>query len=472
MVFITIIVVSLLVCIAHWAYSRRRNQRFNGKLPPGSMGLPFIGETIQFFTPYTKRDIPPFFKKRMDRYGSLFRTNIVGYEIVVSTDPEVNKFIFEQEGKSFISWYMDSFGNICGKDNFLFLYGDIHKYIRNLTLSILGVQGLKEKFLSEMEDLTSKQLELWSGQQSVELKEALSTMIFNLTTKKLFGSGEKNIAKLKQCYTAFIDGLISFPLNIPGTAYWKCIQGRKEAMKLISKMVDERRRNPNRQQKDFLDVIVEELSKNGKIITEKMALDVLFVLPFAFFESTSSAMVLAVEYLLENPKALEELTKEHESIISNRKSNESGITWQEFRSMTFTLKVINETARLANVVPGIFRKALKDVKLKEYTIPKGWMVMICPTTVHLNPVKYNDPCTFDPWRWKPEELHTGSKNFMVFGGGLRLCAGADFVKLQMAVFLHHLVTKYRWNVIKGQVVKKPGLVFPNGFHVQILKKNF
>ncbi|XP_055959619.1 cytochrome P450 87A3-like isoform X2 [Mercurialis annua] len=436
MSFVAIVAVSLLVCIAHWVYSWWRSQRINGKLPPGSMGFPFIGETIQFFTPYTTRDIPPFIKKRMDRYGSLFRTSIVGYQIIVSTDPEANKFIFEQEGKSFISWYMDSFGNIVGKDNFLFMYGDLHKYIRNLTLSLLGVQSLREKFLSEMEDLTSKQLELWSSQQSVDLKEALSTMIFNFTSKKLFGSGEKNIGKLKESYVAFLDGLISFPLYIPGTAYWKCIQGRKEAMKLIQKLLDERRRNPNSQKKDFVDVIVEELSKKGTVLTETTALN-----------------------------------KEHESIISSRKRNEFGITWQEFRSMTFTHKVINETTRLANIVPGIFRKALKDVKLKEYTIPAGWIVMVCPTTVHLNPIKYNDPCTFDPWRWKPEELHTGSENFMVFGGGSRLCAGADFVKLQMAVFLHHLVTKYRWNLIKGHFVKKPGLVFPNGFYVQFLKRN-
>jgi hypothetical protein len=37
----------------------------------------------------------------------------------------------------------------------------------------------------------------------------------------------------------------------------------------------------------------------------------------------------------------------------------------------------------------------------------------------------------------------GSKDFMAFGGGLRLCVGADFAKLQMAMFIHCLVTKYR-----------------------------
>lgn len=36
-----------------------------------------------------------------------------------------------------------------------------------------------------------------------------------------------------------------------------------------------------------------------------------------------------------------------------------------------------------------------------------------------------------------------SKQFMAFGGGMRFCVGTDFTKVQMAVFLHCLVTKYR-----------------------------
>lgn len=32
---------------------------------------------------------------------------------------------------------------------------------------------------------------------------------------------------------------------------------------------------------------------------------------------------------------------------------------------------------------------------------------------------------------------------MAFGGGVRLCVGADFAKLQLAVYLHYLVTKHR-----------------------------
>jgi hypothetical protein len=38
----------------------------------------------------------------------------------------------------------------------------------------------------------------------------------------------------------------------------------------------------------------------------------------------------------------------------------------------------------------------------------------------------------------------GSKDFIAFGSGLRLCVGVDFARLQMAILLHFLVTKYRY----------------------------
>ncbi|XP_075089891.1 cytochrome P450 87A3-like [Nicotiana tabacum] len=138
--------------------------------------------------------------------------------------------------------------------------------------------------------------------------------------------------------------------------------------------------------------------------------------------------------------------------------------------MSFTNMVINETVRLANIAPGIFRITLKDVQIKGYTIPAGWTFVVCPSSVHLDPNKYEDPLTFNPWRWKGEELHKGSKKFMAFGGGVRLCAGADLSKMQTAIFLHYLLTNYRWKVTnEGNVTRQPGLIFKKGLHIEISK---
>ncbi|XP_061950023.1 cytochrome P450 87A3-like [Populus nigra] len=470
---LSVVVSVVILCITHWIY-KWRNPKCKGKLPPGSMGFPLLGETIQFFAPYRANNISPFITKKMERYGSIFKTNLVGHRLIVSTDAGFNSFIFQQEGKLFQCCYPKSFNEIAGRENMVSAEGFLHKYLRNLVMNLVGNESMKQKLIPKVEKMVCEHLQSWCGQASIELREAVAKMEFSFGAKILLSYSESKSSKnLKQAYADFQHGLISFPLNIPGTAYWKCLQGRKKAVEIIKSILEERRATPRkRQEKDFLDLVIEEIKKNGSLMTEAIALDLLFILVFAAFETTSIALTLAVKNVCEHPKVLEELTKEHEAILRNRKNIDSGITWQEYKSMTFTHTVIHETVRLANIVPGIFRKVLKDVDIKGYTIPAGWIVMVCPPAVHMNPKQYDDPFTFNPWRWQGQELNAGSQKFMGFGGGSRLCAGAEFSKLQMAIFLHHLVTKYRWRVIKGgDIIRIPAVMFPNGFHIQILEKN-
>ncbi|CAN0907533.1 Cytochrome P450 87A3 [Linum grandiflorum] len=436
------------------------------------MGLPLLGETFDFFAPNTTSEIPPFVKERMKRYGSIFRTSLVGRSIVVSTDPDLNYFIFQQEGHLFQSWYPDTFTEIFGRQNVGSLHGFMYKYLKNMVLNLFGPESLK-KMIPEIEQTTAKRLKQWSQQDTVEMKEATATTIFDLTAKKLISYDQDSSSEnLRENFVAFIQGLISFPLNIPGTAYHKCLKGRKRAMKMLKNLLHERRMNPRKHQGDFFDHVLEELHRDNTILTEEIALDLMFVLLFASFETTSLALTLAMKFLSDHPRVLKQLTEEHEEIIRKRQNADSGLTWKEYKSMTFTFQFINETVRLANIVPGIFRKVLRDIQFKGYTIPAGWAVMVCPPAVHLNPAKYEDPLAFNPWRWDGQELNGASRNFMAFGGGMRFCVGTEFTKVQMAVFLHCLVTKYRWKPIKGgNTIRTPGLQFPEGYHVQILERD-
>lgn len=59
-------------------------------------------------------------------------------------------------------------------------------------------------------------------------------MIFDLTAKKLISyDQEKSSDNLRESFVAFMKGLISFPLDIPGTEYHKCLQVAKLSIAYI-----------------------------------------------------------------------------------------------------------------------------------------------------------------------------------------------------------------------------------------------
>ena len=105
---------------------------------------------------------------------------------------------------------------------------------------------------------------------------------------------------------------------------------------------------------------------------------------------------------------------------------------------------------MGNIINGIMRKAVRDVEVRGHLIPKGWRVLVYFRAVHLDAAVHDDPHAFNPWRWKeradmvPVMSSGGGGGFTPFGGGQRLCPGLDLARLEASIFLHHLVTSFRY----------------------------
>ncbi|RWR95018.1 cytochrome P450 87A3 isoform X1 [Cinnamomum micranthum f. kanehirae] len=238
----------------------------------------------------------------------------------VTAGPGCCQYICDkQEGRLFQSWYPDTFTEIFGRQNVGSIHGFMYKYIKSLILSLFGVESLKEHLLPEINRFAHTTLTSWSGQPSIEVKDATAAMIFELTAKKLISYDPITCSSsnLREKFVAFIEGLISFPINIPGTAYYKCIQGRKNAMRVLKKMIEQRRSSPERRKGDFFDRVIDELQKDRSMLTEATALDLIFVLLFASYETTSLALTMAIKYLSEHPQVLDKLT----SLVAGKKKN-------------------------------------------------------------------------------------------------------------------------------------------------------
>ncbi|KQK07094.1 hypothetical protein BRADI_2g33050v3 [Brachypodium distachyon] len=155
--------------------------------------------------------------------------------------------------------------------------------------------------------------------------------------------------------------------------------------------------------------------------------------------------------------------------LKKRKSAVGGtLEWTDYMSLAFTQHVITETLRIGNIINGIMRKAVKDVEVKgQLLIPQGWCVFLYFRSVHLDGHIYDDPYAFNPWRWKERDMMAASSGFTPFGGGQRLCPGVDLARLEASIFLHHLVTTFRWEAEDDTVVTFPTVRLKRGMPIRV-----
>lgn len=459
---------------------RKQNNGLN--LPPGNLGWPFIGETIGYLKPYSATTIGVFMEQHVSRFGKIYKSNLFGEPTIVSADPGLNRYILQNEGRLFECSYPRSIGGILGKWSMLVLVGDMHRDMRQISLNFLSNARLKSHLLKEVEKHTLWVLDSWKEDSPFSAQDEAKKFTFNLMAKHIMSldPGKLETEQLKKEYITFMKGVVSAPLNFPGTAYRRALQSRSTILKFIENKMDERIRQMEEGSEDVEeDDLLGWVLKHSDLSKEQI-LDLVLSLLFAGHETSSVSIALAIYFLEACPTAVQQLREEHTEIaMAKKQSGETELNWDDYKKMEFTQCVINETLRFGNVVRFLHRKTIKDVRYKGYDIPCGWKVLPVIAAVHLDPSLFDQPQLFNPWRWQNARGSTSSgatttttnNNFMPFGGGPRLCAGSELAKLEMAFFIHHLVLKYEWELADSdQAFAYPYLDFPKGLPIRVRQR--
>lgn len=84
------------------------------------------------------------------------------------------------------------------------------------------------------------------------------------------------------------------------------MQARRDGTQMIKNSFTSRKESTEKHA-DFLDTILEDLAKDGSLMSQDSIASLIFILLFAAHETTSSTATLAVKLLSENPKVLAEL---------------------------------------------------------------------------------------------------------------------------------------------------------------------
>ncbi|XVF57915.1 hypothetical protein PTKIN_Ptkin07bG0020800 [Pterospermum kingtungense] len=408
-------------------------------LPHGSMGWPLCGETLGFLKPHRSNSMGNFLQEHCSRYGRVFKSHLFGSPTVVSCDHELNLFVLQNEEKLFQVSYPKAMHGILGNFSLLIVSGDVHKKLRNIGASFIGASKSKPEFLHCVEKMSISMMNSWKSCKQVGFYKEVKKFTLNVMVKHLLSvEPEEPLAlKILEDFLTYMKGFVSLPVYLPGTPYASAVKARARLSATVREIIKERKKLEGLmglEKGDFLDVI---LSK-GCLSDEETVSIVLDIL-LGGYETTATLMALVVYFLALAPNALETLKQEHSAI---RKSKEDGepLSWEDYQKMEFTCNVIYEAMRCGNVVKFVHRVALQDVQFKGYLIPSGWKILPVFTAAHFDPSLHENPMEFNPWRWTDKATR---KKVMPFGGGPRLCPGAELAKVEIAFFLHHLVLNYR-----------------------------
>ncbi|KAK8923824.1 Cytochrome P450 90B1 [Platanthera zijinensis] len=456
---------SLLALCVYFYLAGLNRKRPN--LPPGCGGWPLIGETFAYLKAHPATTSGRFMEHHIKRYGKIYRSNLFGEPTIVSADVGLNRFILQNEGRLFECSYPKSIGGILGKWSMLVLVGEMHQRMRMISLNFLSSARLRAVLLPEVERQTIMAIASWKDGAIFSAQEEAKKFTFNLMAKNIMSMepGEAETEMLRREYITFMKGVVSAPLNFPGTPYWKALKSRSCILQMIEKKMEERKGRIGAEEAD--DLLGWALKQSS--LSKEQVMDLLLSLLFAGHETSSMALALAIFFLQACPKALQQLREEHQNIARQKRErgDDEPLIWEDYKQMSFSQCVINETLRLGNVVRFVHRKAIQDVHYAGYDIPRGWKVLPVFAAVHLDRELYAEPHQFNPWRWQGCSPGVTS-NFMGYGGGPRLCAGSELAKLEIAVFLHHLVLNFEWALAEpDSAFAYPYLDFPKGLPIKV-----
>jgi len=441
--------VALLHLIHRWWNIHRGPKRSNSEenqevhLPPGSIGWPLIGETFSYYRSMTSNHPRKFVDDREKRYNSdIFVSHLFGGRAVVSADPKFNKFVLQNEGRLFQAQYQKAMKALIGKYGLLSVHGDLQRKLHGIAVNLLGFERLKVDFMEDIQNLVHSTLDRWENMKEIALQNECLQMVFNLMAKQLLDlSPSKETSEICELFVDFTNAVMAIPIKIPGSTYAKGLKARELLIRKISEMIKERRSHQYVVHNDLLNKLLEEGSLSDEIIC-----DFILFLLFAGHETSARAMAFAIKFLTKCPEALNQMKEEHDAILKS-KGGHNKLDWDDYKSMKFTQRVINETLRLGSFAPGVYREAKEDIKVKDYVIPKGWAIFAFMTATHLHEKFYNEALTFNPWRWKFDQDVLDDRLFSPFGGGARLCPGAHLAKLELSLFLHIFITRFRWEAL-------------------------
>ncbi|KAL0365399.1 UNVERIFIED_CONTAM: Abscisic acid 8'-hydroxylase 4 [Sesamum angustifolium] len=303
-IFSTTIVYILLFLSAllyyHLSKTRSRKHKLTPKLPPGSTGWPYVGETLQLYS----KDPNAFFSDKQKRYGDVFKTHILGCPCVMLASPEAARFVLVTNAELFKPTYPKSKEKMIGPAALFFHRGEYHNHLRKLVQSSFSPEAIK-KLIPGIEAIAVSILGSWLSGQVTNTFQEMKKFSFEVGILAIFGHLERQQKEeLKENYSIVDRGYNSFPTNLPGTAYHKALMARRRLSRILGEIIC-KRKEKKLLGNDLLGHLLNFKDEKGRTLSDDQVADNIIGVLFAAQDTTASALTWIIKYIGDDPKLLE-----------------------------------------------------------------------------------------------------------------------------------------------------------------------
>ncbi|KAG9454079.1 hypothetical protein H6P81_006983 [Aristolochia fimbriata] len=464
-----VIFVALLLClftifsIVMIDKGRRKSSK---KLPPGSLGLPLIGQSLQLLRAMRANTAEEWIQNRVKKYGPVSKLGLFGSPTVFLAGPAANKFVFMADSETLSNDQPRSIQRILGERNISSLRGDDHRRVRAALVSFLKPDVLKD-YVGMMDGEVRKHIDTyWKDQRELKVMPLMKTLTFDIICSLLFGLEQG--PRRRNIISAFREvmlGLWSVPVNLPFTRFNRSLRGSRRVRTMVTQLIREKRQPLQRGSASPSEDLITCLLKirdgdDREALSEEEIGDNVVVIMVAGHDTSSVVLTFFIRLLANYPDICAKVLQEQEE-IAKCKDPEEPLTWEDLSKMKYTWRTATELLRVISPVFGSFRQVLKDVEFNGYTIPKGWQVFWAAPSTHMEETIFAEPWKFDPSRFDGQ-TPIAPYSFVAFGGGPRICPGAEFARLEILIAVHHLVTRFDWKLrCKDETFRRDPLPVPN-----------
>ncbi|XP_058437077.1 cytochrome P450 26A1 isoform X3 [Marmota monax] len=352
-------------------------------LPPGTMGFPFFGETLQMVLQRRK-----FLQMKRRKYGFIYKTHLFGRPTVrVMGADNVRRILLGEHRLVSVHWPA-SVRTILGSGCLSNLHDSSHKQRKKVIMQAFSREALQCYVPVIIEEVGSC-LERWlsCGERGLLVYPEVKRLMFRIAMRILLGceppragSGEAE-QQLVEAFEEMTRNLFSLPIDVPFSGLYRGMKARN----LIHARIEENIRakicrlragEADRSCKDALQLLIEHSWERGERLDMQALKQSSTELLFGGHETTASAATSLITYLGLYPHVLQKVREELKSKGLLCKSNQDNkLDMEILEQLKYIGCVIKETLRLNPPVPGGFRVALKTFELNGCLgIPMAWQL--------------------------------------------------------------------------------------------------